>query len=209
MNWINHPVSLEGNKVKLIPLENAHFEELIAISRNKNIWEFLTVDGSDENTITTELKSALLKRMDGTEYPFTIIDKESGKIIGSTRYIDLYPQYRKLEIGWTWNDPAFWGKGHNTESKLLLMTYAFETLKCIRIQFKTSDKNIRSQTAIQKIGAKLEGILRNERILYNGTKRNSVMFSIIDEEWPEVKKNLQSLTDSYNENMINFSDEIV
>jgi N-acetyltransferase len=196
MNWISHPVILEGKMVKLVPLESAHFNELIAISRNKKIWEFLTVDGSDENTITTELKSALLKRMDGTEYPFTIIDKKSGKIIGSTRYIDIHPQYRKLEIGWTWNDPDYWGKGHNSECKLLLLTYAFETLKCIRVQLKTSDKNIRSQTAIKKIGGKLEGTLRNERILYNGTKRNSVMFSIIDEEWPEVKNNLIRLTKS-------------
>lgn len=196
MNWISHPVVLEGKMVKLVPLENAHFNELIAISRNKQIWEFLTVDGSDENTITTELKSALLKRMDGTEYPFTIIDKETGKIIGSTRYIDLHPQYRKLEIGWTWNDPDYWGKGHNTECKLLLLTYAFERLKCIRVQLKTSDKNIRSQTAIKKIGGKLEGTLRNERILYNSTKRNSVMFSIIDEEWSQVKENLLSLTKS-------------
>ncbi len=196
MNWIPHPVILEGNKVKLIPLENAHFDDLIAISKDKKIWEFLTVDGSDETTITTELKSALLKRMDGSEYPFTITDKETGKIIGSTRYIDIYPQYRKLEIGWTWNAQAFWGTGYNTECKLLLLTYAFETLNCVRVQLKTSDKNIRSQTAIRKIGAQFEGIIRHERILYNGVKRNSVMFSIIDDEWPEVKKNLLELTKS-------------
>lgn len=194
MNWIQHPLILEGKYVRLVPLSNEHIDELISISTEERIWEFLSKPGYDADVLRTELKSAILKRMNGEEYPFVIIDKLNNKIIGCTRYMDMYPEHRKLEIGWTWYNPAYWGTGYNNECKLLLLTHAFESLNCVRVTLKTWDKNMRSRKAIQKIGAQFEGILRNERIRYDGTIRNTAVFSIIAEEWTGIKESLQSIT---------------
>ncbi|OSZ79638.1 hypothetical protein CAP35_09805 [Chitinophagaceae bacterium IBVUCB1] len=190
MNWIQHPVILESARVRLVPLAHEHFDELITASSDEQVWEFLSKSGYDADVLRTELQSALLKRMNGEEYPFVIIDKLTNKIIGCTRYMDIYPEHRKLEIGWTWYNPAYWGTGYNNECKLLLLTHAFEVLQCVRVCFKTWDKNQRSRAAILKIGAQYEGTLRNERIRYDGTIRNTLVFSIIDAEWQDVKANL-------------------
>ncbi len=191
MKAIAHPLILEGTRVKLVPLDNMYFDELVHNSRDPRIWEFLSIDGSPDE-ILKALKSALLKRMNGEEYTFIIIDREKNKVIGCTRYMEISREFRKLEIGWTWYIPEYWGSGHNTECKYLLLKYAFEELDCIRVQLKTWDKNIRSRTAIQKIGAQFEGILRNERIRYDGMIRSTAMYSIIIEEWPAVKQMLEN-----------------
>jgi len=191
MNWIQHPLVLEGERVKLVPLDDKYFDELIEVSRDKRIWEFLSIDGTDEDSLRTALKSATLKRMNGEEYPFIIIDKVKNAVIGCTRYMEIAPEHKKLEIGWTWYIPAYWATGYNTECKLLLLTYAFETLKCMRVQLKTWDKNLRSRAAILKLGAQFEGILRNNIIRYDGVMRNTCYFSIIDTEWSDVKLMLQ------------------
>ena len=191
MNWIQHPVILEGERVKLVPLEDKYFDELIAMSASKEIWEFLSQAGYEPDTLRTELRSAILKRMNGEEYPFVIIDKLNNKVIGCTRYMEMFPQFRKLEIGWTWYDKNYWATGYNTECKYLLLTHCFETLKTIRVQLKTWDKNMRSRGAIQKIGGRFEGILRIERIRYTGEIRHTVVFSIIDSEWEAVKHMLE------------------
>jgi N-acetyltransferase len=190
MSWIQHPVVLEGNIVKLAPLEREHFADLIAIGRQAEIWTHLPFDGTDARKLEQELQSALLKRINGEQYPFTIIRRSSGKITGSTRLFEIFPEHRKLEIGWTWNDPESWGTGTNTEAKLLLLTYCFETLGAQRVQLKTRDTNVRSRAAILKIGAKFEGVLRKDRLGKDGHPRDSYMFSIIDDEWPEVKEML-------------------
>ena len=191
MSWLQTPIMLEGNKVRLEPLRSEHFDALIEIGKIKDIWTHLSIDGSDSDLLLQELKSAVLKRSIGEEYPFTIIDKLESRIIGSTRFYNMYPEHRKLEIGWTWYDSEYWGTGYNTECKYLLLKYCFETLKTMRVQFQTSEYNLRSRAAIQKIGATFEGILRKERLRPNGTIRNSAMFSIIDDEWPDVKKMLE------------------
>lgn len=183
---IQHPIILEGHKVKLVPLDAKYFDELLAVARNEEIWEHMSLAANNAEGLLIELKSALLRRVNGEEYPFVILDKEKGNVIGSTRYMNISAPNYKLEIGWTWNDPAYWQKGFNTESKLLLLTYAFETLHCIRVQLQTSETNTRSRKAILGIGATFEGILRKERIRYNGP-RNTAMYSITDDEWPEVK----------------------
>ena len=190
MNWIPHPVILEGEKVKLLPLEHAHFDDLLAVARQEKIWEFFSVKGSDEDTMLKHLRSSILRRQNGEVYPFTIIDKKHNKIIGSTLLYNFFPEFRKLEIGWTWYDPAYWRTGCNRECKLLLLTYCFEVLKTIRVQLITDENNLRSAAAIRGIGATYEGTLRNERIRFNGAYRNSMMFSIIEQEWPEVKPRL-------------------
>ena len=190
MNWIKHPLHLEGEKVKLVPLEHAHFDELLLIARQEKIWEFMSMNGSDAEKLLLHLKSSVLKRTSGDQYPFTVIDKVRNKIIGTTMLHNIYPEHRKVEIGYTWYDPEYWRTGYNRECKLLLLTYCFETLKTIRVQFQTDAQNMRSRTAILGIGAAFEGILRNERIRANGAFRNTVMFSIIDDEWPETKRKL-------------------
>lgn len=202
MNRIQHPVILEGEHVKLVPLDETHFDTLVTQSNDARIWEFLSIDGTDETSLRTALKSAILKRMNGEEYPFVILDKANGNIIGCTRYMDIFPEHRKLEIGWTWYLPAYWGKWHNLECKLLLLTYAFETLQCVRVQLKTWDKNMRSRTAILKTGAQFEGILRNERIRYDGIVRNTAVFSIVDTEWEAVKAELQLKVNNIYKNQI-------
>ncbi len=184
MKWIQHPVILEGDRVKLVPLEHAHFDELTEVGRQEQIWEHISINGADSERLMLHLKSAILKRATGEQYPFTVIDKLSGKIIGSTFLHNIFPEHRKLEIGWTWYDPAYWRTGYNRECKLLLLTYCFETLKSVRVQLQTDENNTRSRSAILGIGATFEGVMRKERMRANGTFRNTAMYSIIDDEWP-------------------------
>ena len=190
-NWISGPVTLQSDRVKLEPLDPGHFDALRAIAANKRIWEFYPVDYSDANNITDALTKALEEKHKGTQYPFVIIDRQQDKLIGSTRLLDIQPAHRKLEIGWTWLHPEHWATGLNNVCKLLLLQYCFETLRTVRVQLKTDENNMRSRTAIQKIGAQFEGILRHDMIRGDGTMRNSAYFSIIDVEWEDVKRRLQ------------------
>lgn len=193
MSWIKHPTLLRGKNVDLLPLEEDHFIDLLEIGKQEKIWEFYSANGGDREVLLQHFKNALLKRSIGEQYPFTVIDKMAGKIIGSTLLYNLSPENRKLEIGWTWYDPGYWLMGYNKECKLLLLTYCFETLKTIRVQLVTDEINHRSRKAILGIGASFEGILRNERIKSkNGAYRNTAIYSIIDTEWPDVKVNLQN-----------------
>lgn len=197
MTWIQHPVVLEGDRVKLVPLDADHIPDLLKVAANEKIWEFISINGADEQVLLPHLKSALLKRATGEQYAFTVIDRQTGKIIGSTLFHNIFPAHRKLEIGWTWYDPAYWRTGYNRECKLLLLTYAFEQLKTVRVQLQTDANNRRSRTAIEGIGAVLEGLMRKERIRSNGEYRTTAMYSIIDDEWPAVKKMLTGKLQQY------------
>lgn len=191
MSWINHPVQLIGNHVQLQPLDHSHFAPLLAIGADERIWQYMSINGADTNVLHGHLKSAVLKRAAGEQYPFTVIDTTTNKVIGSTMLHNIFPEHRKLEIGWTWYDPAYWRTGYNRECKLLLLTYCFEVLKAVRVQFQADEVNLRSRTAILGLGATYEGILRKERIRSNGTNRNTAIYSILDEEWPQVKAGFQ------------------
>ncbi len=193
MSWLQHPIALNGTLVRLEPLQVTHFEGLIACGTDPRIWEHLPVTASQPEVLHRELSKAMLQRLSGTQYPFTIFDQEQNRIIGSTRLFDLLPEHLKLEIGWTWYRPDCWGKGYNLECKLLLLEFAFEKLQLNRVQFKTRDTNHRSKAAIAKIGASFEGRLRNDRIMPNGKVLDTLVFSIIREEWPEKKANLKML----------------
>jgi RimJ/RimL family protein N-acetyltransferase len=190
MNRIEHPINLEGEKVKLVPLDSSHFPALLEISRDNRIWEYYSANGGNPDRLLLHLKSAVLKRATLEQYAFTVIDKPSSQIIGSTMLYNFSWDNSKLEIGWTWSNPAYWRTGHNRECKLLLLTYCFETLGAIRVQFLTDAINTRSRQALEGMGCTMEGILRNERIKDNGGYRNSVVFSVIDSEWPDVKQKL-------------------
>lgn len=194
MSWIHHPLQLEGKQIRLVPLERHHFNELINNGHDPRIWEFMPVMGNTSGTLLDALEHALDARNKGDRYPFAVIHKASNKLIGSTGFLKINPEYKSLEIGWTWYHPDYWGTGINDECKLLLLTHCFEILATIRVEIITWDQNIRSRKAIERIGGQLEGIRRNAVIRHNG-KRNSAVYSIIDEEWPATKVRLTNLRD--------------
>lgn len=191
--WTAHPRLLTGNNVMLAPLEETHFDELTEVGADEHIWQHYIFDASNEKTFRKSLNDALTARDKGTQYPWVIVHKPTGKIIGSTRLMDIVPEHRKLEIGWTWLLPEFWGTGINEECKMLILSHCFEVLNAIRVLLKTDENNIRSRKAIEKIGGKFEGILRNDMIRENGTHRNSAYYSIIDAEWKETKSRIKKL----------------
>lgn len=191
--WIAHSTKLIGQTVELIPLEQDHYEELFLIAKNKRIWEFYAYDASDPLKFKEIFSATLVEKEKGTQFPFVIYNKSENKIIGSTRFLDIQSRHKKLEIGTTWLHPEFWGSAVNPECKLLLLTYCFERLQAIRVQLKTDENNLRSRKAIEKIGGQFEGVLRNDMLRDNFTKRNSAYYSITDEEWPDRKKKLTAL----------------
>lgn len=193
MNWIQTNTILKGELVELIPLEEHHFVELEDLAKEKRIWEFYPYDCEKPKRFRELLDKALIERDNGNQFPFVIFHKKENRIIGSTRLIEIEPQNRKLEIGWTWLHPEYWATAINLECKLLLLTFCFEYLNVIRVQLKTNEKNIRSRKAIEKIGGKFEGILRHHMIADNGIYRNTAYFSILDTEWENAKKNLKEL----------------
>lgn len=190
---IPHPTVLSGELVELRPLKHEHFAELDALAKEPRIWEFYTVNGGNTESLTKSLQGGLDDRDKGTQYPFVIYHKAHNQLIGSTRFIDIQPLHNKLEIGWTWLHPDYWASAVNFECKLLLLTFAFESLGVYRMQFKVDVLNMRSRKAVEKIGGIAEGILRNDMVRENGTKRDSVYFSIIESEWPETKKRITAL----------------
>jgi len=191
-NWLTHPINLIGKTVDLLSLEERHFEPLYETAKDKRIWEYFPFEGSEKTRFISHYTGTLADREKGNHYPFIIFHKQENKIIGATSLYDIHPKDRNLEIGWTWLHPDYWATDINLECKLLLLTYCFESLKTVRIQFRTNNLNLRSQKAIQKIGATFEGILRKNKIREDGTIRSSVYYSIIDEEWEKVKQNLLS-----------------
>lgn len=193
INPLPHPTILNGNVVELIPLQKEHFTQLEALAKDARIWEFYSVNGANSSTILNALQGGLKEREKGMQYPFAIYHKEHQKLIGSTRFIDIQPLHNKLEIGWTWLHPDYWATAVNFECKLLLLAFAFETLGAYRVQFKTDVLNIRSRKAIAKIGGVFEGVLRNDMVRENGTKRDSAYFSIIVQDWLETKDKLTAL----------------
>jgi len=192
MNWIKNNLKLEGKKVVLLPLVEKHFEELMDAGQHDIIWTYMPVRGMDKEKLLEELKNALVQKEKGEQFTFVVVDKAVGKIIGSTRFLKLNEEHKNLEIGWTWYQPAYWSKGYNEECKLLLLNYCFGTLKTIRVQIVASEKNSRSRKAIERVGAKFEGILRHI-VIRNGDKRGAAFYSILEEEWPAVKENLLKL----------------
>ncbi|UII54306.1 GNAT family N-acetyltransferase [Cytobacillus spongiae] len=189
--------SLTSQTVELIPLEEEHVEELWEIAKAPEIWSYMATQIHTKEALRTSLQSALKDRDKGLQYPFSVFHKQQQRIVGSTRWLDLSEANRSAEIGWTWYDPAVWRTSVNTECKWLLLQHAFESWDLNRVQLKTDLRNIRSQKAIERIGGVREGVLRKDRILSSGMPRNTVCYSIIDEEWPQVKQNLLSrMTDA-------------
>lgn len=185
------PVTLIGKLVRLEPLRMEHAAELLEVGQDPDIWTYMPFDASTSlATMQEKIGLALRNQEAGTDLPFIIREQASGRALGSTRYLNIMPHDRGLEIGWTWLGTSARRTGVNTECKYLLLRHAFETLGAIRVQFKTDSRNLRSQRAIERIGGVKEGVLRNHMILPNGYFRHSVYYSIIESEWSRVKENL-------------------
>jgi N-acetyltransferase len=184
------PVILEGQHVRLEPLSAAHEESLNAAAADGDLWNSTVTVVPLPDGMADYIAVALKAQSDGHELPFVIIRKSSGQVVGSTRFYWIDREHRRVEIGYTWLAQSAQRSAVNTEAKLLLLTHAFERWRCIRVTFVTDVLNKQSRTAILRLGAKQEGILRNHLIMPNGRLRDSVVFSIIETEWPEVKANL-------------------
>ena len=184
------PITLTGTHVRLDPLSFAHQDALLEAASDGQLWTlpYTIVPGAE--TIVEYIEKTLKLQDLGLEQPFTIVDLARNKIVGSTRYTVIDEANRKIEIGYTWLARSVQRTAINTEAKYLLLRHAFENLHCIRVELITDILNERSRAAILRIGAKQEGILRNHMIMPNGRLRDSVCFSIIEAEWPVVKKRL-------------------
>ncbi|WP_446904150.1 GNAT family N-acetyltransferase [Burkholderia sp. YIM B11467] len=182
--------TLTGERIELRPLEASDRQALLDAAADGQLWNLKVTAVPSAETVDAYIDTALKGRAAGTVMPFTIVDRTSGRVIGSTRFWKIDRTHRKLEIGHTWLSESAQRTRANTEAKWLLLTYAFDTLHCVRVQFTTDELNEKSRAAILRLGAKQEGIVRHERIMPDGRKRNSVRFSIIDDEWPEVSARL-------------------
>lgn len=186
-----HPITLTGKLIRLEPMTEDDVPGLARVGLEPRIWQYMIYGQKNtEDELRAWVREILHRQARGTDLPFTVISQESGQPIGTTRFMEILPQHRGLEIGGTWYGVDYQGSGVNAEAKLLLLTHAFEAWRCIRVQIKTDLRNLRSQRAIERLGAVKEGVLRNHVILADGYVRSSVLYSILDTEWPAVKAGL-------------------
>jgi RimJ/RimL family protein N-acetyltransferase len=189
--WENLKSVLEGELVRLEPLARRHERGLFEVAEDARIWRWMPYDPSEsQETFHAWLEDALAASEAGTEGAFATVDASTGELVGSTRYLALRPKDRVLEIGWTWLAPAYWQTGANVEAKLLMLEHAFTDLGCLRVEFKTDASNERSRAALAALPAQFEGVFRKHMLVRGGERRDSAYYSIIDDEWPEVREEL-------------------
>ncbi|HEY7415433.1 MAG TPA: GNAT family protein [Ktedonobacteraceae bacterium] len=187
------PVVLSGSVVRLEPMQPQHAAALIEVGQDDSNWMYMTANPTGSLESMQAWISVTLTEMEhGRELPFVIVQQSTERIVGSTRYMDIRAKDHGLEIGATWLTPEVRRTTMNTECKYLLLCHAFETLKAIRVQLKTDSRNIRSQEAIERLGAMKEGVLRNHIIMPDGQYRHSVYYSVLGQEWPAVKARLEA-----------------
>ena len=185
------PVVLYGDAVKLEPLDPSHAEDLLAASADPEIWRYLPIAQLTSMVEVTQwIDEAWKLAATGEQLPFAIVDPETGRAIGSTRYLEIHRNWRTLEIGWTWLAASAQRSAVNTECKFLLLKHAFQDLGALRVQFMTDGRDQRTQEALERIGAVKEGVLRKQRVNHDGYVRDAVCYSILDDEWPAVKERL-------------------
>jgi RimJ/RimL family protein N-acetyltransferase len=186
------PVTLEGLHVRLEPLKKAHLAGLAEVGLDEELWRWIPTAVRTREEMVAYIETALDEQQRGVSLPFAIVEKATGRAIGSTRYGNIDRTHHRVEIGWTWVAREWQRTAMNTEAKYLLLKHAFESLGCMRVELKTDSLNEKSRAAILRIGAKEEGIFRNHMITASGRIRHSVYFSIIDSEWPAVKASLEA-----------------
>ena len=185
------PVTLEGRIVRLEPLSLDHVPGLAEVALDPAIWRWTIARPETEAELRDWAESAIRNRDAGTEFPFATLDAATGRPIGSSRYMNIVLEHRRLEIGWTWLAPPWQRSGANREAKLLMLGHAFETLGCRRVEFKTDSNNEPSRNALLGIGATFEGIFRKHMVMPGDGVRHSAWYSVIDDEWPAVKARLE------------------
>ena len=185
------PVTLSGRKVRLEPLELSHVARLAEVALDPDLWQWTLARPTDEAGLRAWAESAIAGRDAGTEFPFVTLEASTGRPIGSSRYLNIVLEHRRLEIGWTWVAKPWQRTGANREAKLLMLGHAFDTLGCRRVEFKTDSLNEPSRTALLGIGAQFEGIFRNHMVMPDGRMRHSAYYSVIDDEWPSVRAGLE------------------
>jgi RimJ/RimL family protein N-acetyltransferase len=185
------PVALSGEQVRLEPLTPEHLPGMVAAGLDAEIWRWMPMLVATPEDMRAFVDDALAQQRAGTQLPFATVHARSGTVIGSTRFMNIERAHRRVEIGGTWLAPAWQRTAANTEAKYLMLRHAFETLGCMRVELKTDSRNERSRAAILRLGAREEGTLRNHMICHGGRIRHTVYYSIVDSEWPAVKRELE------------------
>jgi len=189
------PVTLAGDLVTLEPLHADHHDELVAAASDGRLWELWYTSVPSPETMRADIAEKLAEQAQGTRLPFTVRRNDTGAAVGMTTYLNAEAEVPRLEIGSTWTARSAQRTGVNAESKLLLLTHAFEVLGCIAVEFRTHWHNLQSRTAIARLGAKQDGVLRNHRRMPDGSLRDTVVFSVLESEWPSVRRGLQHRLD--------------
>jgi RimJ/RimL family protein N-acetyltransferase len=183
---------LHGRLVTVEPLAPGHEPGLREAAHDGDLFRWLPDDlAATDDQLRLWLNAALAAAAADREVPFAILLADSGKVVGSTRFLEIRLEHLRVEIGWTWLARSVWGTGVNVETKILLLTHAFETVGCRRVEFKTDARNERSRGALEALGATFEGVLRKHMVVQHGAERDSAYYSVIDDEWPQVKERLQ------------------
>ena len=189
--WVT-AVTLEGWRVRLEPLGEHHLEDLVRVALDDAIWRWITALPMDEAGVRAWFDQTQASALAGSEVPFATIEMASGRAIGSTRFMSIAPEHRRLEIGWTWVGTAYQRTGANRAAKFLQLAHAFETLDAERVEFKTHARNEASRNALVGIGARFEGVLRHHTIMPDGSNRDSAFYGVLAGEWPAVKARLET-----------------
>jgi RimJ/RimL family protein N-acetyltransferase len=185
------PLTLTGKLVTLEPLAHEHHDGLVDAVRDGRLWELWYTTVPAPEAMTDEIDARLARQASGEMLPFTVRRTDTGAIVGMTSYLNMELEVPRLEVGATWTARSAQRTGVNAESKLLLLTHAFEVLGCLAVEFRTHWHNAQSREAILRLGAKQDGVLRNYRRMPDGTLRDTVVFSILDSEWPAVRSGLR------------------
>ncbi|HRI26293.1 MAG TPA: GNAT family protein [Ferruginibacter sp.] len=188
--FFEQPIILEDDLVRIEPLGEKHYDLLLPTALEPSLWLYTVAKISSPEAFRRYFDTALKEKSEQRSYPFAYYHKQQQRYVGSTRYANIEFPNKKLEIGWTWIHPSMQGTGFNKHCKFLLLSYGFETLGLNRIELKTSHLNLKSQKAMRKIGAVEEGTFRKNIINDDGTIRNTVYFSFINDEWPEIKNRI-------------------
>ena len=191
MGCFIEPVTLTGERVTIEPLQREHESALREAARDGELWRLWFTSVPRPDDVASYIDTALRWREERDAMPFVVRLRADGSVVGCTRYFNVEPEHRRLEIGYTWYARRVQRTAINTECKLLLLTHAFEALKCIAVEFRTSWFNHASRSAIARLGAKQDGVLRNHQISPDGSYRDTVVFSILESEWPAVRQHLR------------------
>ena len=189
------PVTLTGDRVTLEPLSHEHHDDLVDAVRDGRLWELWYTSVPTPEGMAAEIDARLAQQAAGTMLPFAMRRNDTGRVVGMTTFMNIEAAVPRVEIGSTWTAASAQRTGLNAEAKLLLLGHAFDVLGCLAVEFRTHWHNVQSRTAIARLGAKQDGVLRNHRRMPDGSLRDTVVFSILDSEWPAVRNGLRHRLD--------------